>query len=174
MTITVEDGTGVANAETYADVAFCGQFHTDRGNASWAAAASDAVREAAIRRGMAYLEGVYRDRWKGSKRWPYSTNALAWPRAGVFDSEGLLIVEHEAIPVALKQAVAVAALRELDEPGSLAPDEDRGGAVRQIQAGSVGITYAPNAPVGVVRKEIGHLLSLLVDNGGSTIPLRRS
>lgn len=172
MAITLEDGTGVAGAETYISVADASTFHSDRGNSTWTG--TDAVKEQALRRGMAYIEGAYRDRWKGYKRYGYSTNMLAWPRTSVLDTEGNLICGHEEIPLALKHAVAVAALREMVDPGTLAPDDDRGGAIRSIRAGSVGIDYAANAPTVTVRREISHLLSLLVGQPANAITLRRA
>jgi hypothetical protein len=42
-------------------------------------------------------------------------------------------------PLALKNAVAEAAYREIISPGSLAPDLERGAAIQSIQAGSVEI-----------------------------------
>lgn len=49
MSLVTEDGTAKADAESYCTVAFATTYHSDRGNAAWAALASDTVREQLLR-----------------------------------------------------------------------------------------------------------------------------
>jgi hypothetical protein len=80
MAIIVEDGTGKANAESYATVAFADQYHSDRGNAAWAAL-TVAVKEAALRNATGYMLQNYRPRWQSFR--VTAAQALDWPRAWV-------------------------------------------------------------------------------------------
>ena len=61
------------------------------------------VLEARLRTGTEYLDLVYESRLAGSKSYPY-TQALAWPRVGVTDADGLLL-DSNAIPLRLKRAL---------------------------------------------------------------------
>jgi hypothetical protein len=49
------------------------------------------------------------------------------------------------IPQEVVQATCEMAIRELIEPGSMMPDLDRGGQVKELAAGSVRIVYGDNA-----------------------------
>lgn len=80
MTIRVETGVNVANANAYVTVAEFVAFHTDRGNTTIAEADADQI-ESAIIKGTDYLEQKFRLLWKGSRT--YSTQVLSWPRRGV-------------------------------------------------------------------------------------------
>ena len=81
MTLIVEDGTGLANAESYISVSDASTYHANRGNTDWAAIASDAIREQLLRKSTDYMMAVYRLRWNGYR---YNvTQALDWPRVYV-------------------------------------------------------------------------------------------
>src|SRR5687767_15226190 len=112
MAIIVEDGTGLSTAESYITVAYADTYHTDRGQTTWTG--TDAAKEAALRRALAYLDGRYGPRFNGLRKLGRD-QALMWPRVGASDSEGWLI-DDTVIPAELKRAQAEAALRELEEP----------------------------------------------------------
>ena len=76
------------------------------GNSSWAAA-SEADRETAKRKAAQYLDLQFSQRWRGERA--NETQALAWPRSGVYDDDGYAI-DSDSIPQKLKDAEAVAAL----------------------------------------------------------------
>lgn len=80
MALTVEDGTGVAAADSYESLAAVNAFHAARGNVQWAQAL-DWEKEQALRRAADYL-----DVWhvRGDRLLP--TQGLAWPFA---DSENI-------------------------------------------------------------------------------------
>ncbi len=84
MSIIVEDGTGLATAESYISVADASTYFTARGNTTWDAldeGEATAAREAALRLATDYMTAVYRDRWEGVR---YTEGqALCWPRSGV-------------------------------------------------------------------------------------------
>ena len=78
MSLIVEDGTGRADAESYASVSVADAYHTARGNTAWAALATTALKEAALRKATDYLGQTYGLRWKGYRM--TTTQALDWPR----------------------------------------------------------------------------------------------
>lgn len=75
MTLIVEDGSGIANAESYAAVAFADDYAARFGNVAWALA-DGATKESALRRATQYINTRYVFDGKPLT----ATQALAWPR----------------------------------------------------------------------------------------------
>lgn len=96
MTITVEDGTVVANANSYVSVAEWKAWAEPRGITM---PADDADIEPWLIKAFDYIE-LLRDRYKGETT--TSGQALSWPRSCVY-YEGSEIDEN-SIPARLKQA----------------------------------------------------------------------
>ena len=109
---------GAADADSYVSLGDAAAFHTARGNATWTG--TDALKEAALRRATAWLDGRYRNRWPGIRLYARA-QALDWPRTGAQDREGNYITAT-TIPAEVVNATCEAALRELVTPGSLSPD----------------------------------------------------
>ena len=112
MALIVEDGTGLATAESYISVADASTYHTARGNAAWAALASDTVREQCLRRATGYMVQAFRFRWDGSRR--VSTQALDWPRLYVPIKDFGFILNYydpDSVPTDVKNACAELALK---------------------------------------------------------------
>lgn len=104
MALTVEDGTGLAAADSLVSIAVALVYHAAMGNTAWAAA-TEAAQEIALRRATQYIDNRYT--YRGTKL--TSTQALAWPRVGYEDG-----YTAEAWPVAnLKAACCELALRAL-------------------------------------------------------------
>lgn len=80
MTVTVEDGTGLAAANSFATVAEFVAFNADRGNSTLAEADTDQI-EAALVKGADYMEQKFRLLWTGARA--TVTQRLSWPRRGV-------------------------------------------------------------------------------------------
>lgn len=142
MALIVEDGTGRADAESFISVADATAFHAARGNAAWAAIASDAEREQLLRRAADYMEQVYRDMWAGYRM--TNTQALSWPRyeVPIKDSPGGYgsmpsYYPYDAVPRLVAQACAVLALRALT--GDLEPDLDA--QVKRKSVGPLDVEY---------------------------------
>ncbi len=78
-----EDGTGLVDANVYADLADADQYleNSDRKTA-WRAFSSK-ERQAALIQGADYIDQTYRRRYKGERF--SSTQRLEWPRNEVFD-----------------------------------------------------------------------------------------
>ena len=77
MALTKEDGSIVAGANSYADVADADAFQTDRGRAAWLAATTE-VKEAALVRATDYIEQRFGLKFIGSPLG--DVQELAWPR----------------------------------------------------------------------------------------------
>jgi hypothetical protein len=147
MAFTVEDGSGVTGANSYVTVAEAATYHLDRGNAAWAGAASDTVRQGALVRATDYIEQTYGDDWKGE---PVATDqALSWPRCG------LCGVDTDEIPDRLKQAVCLLALEALS--ADLNPVLDRA-IKRERVEGAVETEFMDSAKPGKARPAISGLL----------------
>ena len=180
MALIVEDGTGVADANSYLDQTTFEDYAESRGY-DISAYSDDEQIEAALIRATDWIDATYRSRWPGVRS-NGTDQGLMWPRkAGsisygefyassylttVTDAEGLPIAV-DAIPVALVRATAEAAYRELVSPNSLAPDLKRGGAIRSLRAGSVAIEYASTAPAGTTFSVIDNMLSSIISTGSA-------
>lgn len=118
MPFVVEDGTGVADANSYADVAFADAYFLDRANATWAGAVASA-KEAALIKATDYMELRFKDRWKGNLA-PEATT-LSFPRQYLYDRRGELVdFATDGIPTDIKKATVEYALRALS--ADLLPD----------------------------------------------------
>ena len=82
----LEDGTGVVDATTYADLAAADQYleNSDRRTA-WRTSSSK-ERQAALIQGADYIDQTFRNRYKGQRF--SSEQRLEWPRIQVFDELG--------------------------------------------------------------------------------------
>lgn len=119
MSLVVEDGTGLSNAEAYISVADADTYHTSfTGSTTWSGA-SEGEKEIALRQGAQNLDSTYRLRWKGSK--VAYDQALCWPRYDVEDEDGVLL-DSDEVPPAVVQANAEMGLRALEQSGILSPD----------------------------------------------------
>jgi hypothetical protein len=100
MGFTVEDGTGVADANSYATVAAFRAYHADRGREAEDGDYPDAVVEAALVRATDLIEQRWLGRFIGQSRL-VETQGLSWPRTYVY-IDGVKIT---GLPVQLVRAV---------------------------------------------------------------------
>lgn len=161
MALVVENGTGLATAESFVSVADADTYHSARGNSAWADGTT-AEKEEALRRASTFLSNSYP--WAG-----YPVNArtqlLAWPRYDVVDQDGNPVASDE-VPREVVNATYEVALRELATPGSMNPDVTLADKVKREKVGPLEVEYA-NADVSanasrpiltIVRDMIGGLL----------------
>jgi hypothetical protein len=177
MALELEDGTGKANAETYAAIAVINDYAVKRGllfNVTGDPAI--VLAEAAARRATAWLDGEYRSRFPGRKR-NGRAQALEWPRSDAVDSSGDEIADDE-LPAEIVAATCEAAIRELAVPGSLSPDVTPGKIKTRVRVeGAVDVTYAEGGVYGqaptllAVEGIIEPLLSGV--GGGASVDLLR-
>lgn len=107
MAFTVEDGTGVDGANSYATVSEADDYHEDRGNTSWTG--TDEAKQAALVKATDYIEGRWAGSFKGQKEFN-TDQPLSFPRSYLYDRNGDLV---EGVPDKLKAAVFEYALRAL-------------------------------------------------------------
>ena len=158
MALEVEDGTGKATAESFISVTDASTYHTARGNAAWAALASDTVREQCLRKATDYMEQVYRSRWQGCR--VSETQALSWPRYNV-EVEGYAI-DSDIVPTEIKNACAELALRA--SAADLNPDLTQG--VAREKVGQIEVEYDKASPQFTRYRAIDALLSPYLKAGG--------
>lgn len=108
MAFVVEDGSGLANANSYSSVADADAYFSDRGITAWTG--SNTVKEQALVRATDFIESVFGQRFRGAVT--TDTQSLSFPRY-INDTIG-------SVPACLKKATAEYALRALS--ASLLPD----------------------------------------------------
>lgn len=112
MALVHEDGSVVPGAESYVSLSDADAYHTARSRTDWAAA-SAAVREAALRKATDEVDARFAGRWLG--RIQTESQSLSWPRAEAFDAEGRKL---SGVPAPLKAAVCELAYASLSSGGS--------------------------------------------------------
>lgn len=100
MAFTVEDGTGVTGANSYATVAAFRAYHAERGRAAEDGDYPDAVVQAALIRATDFIEQRWLGRFIGQSRL-LTTQGLSWPRTYVY-VDGVSV---SGLPVQLVRAV---------------------------------------------------------------------
>lgn len=138
--LTVEDGTGLADADAFVSVADCDAYHDARATTAWTDEPSSPpeAKEAAIRRATAWLSNSFA--WKGT-RLNGRDQALAWPREDVEDAEGEEVAS-DVVPIEVVHATCEAAAYELANPGGLNPNVDLTARIRSEQIGPMRTEYA--------------------------------
>lgn len=183
MTLTVEDGTGLADSDSYVSLADCAVYHESRGNMCWSDAQfTDVVREAALRRATFYIDPKYRDRFPG-----YQTKgrgqSLEWPRTGAYVqipdngrsaalytgnnpdyywSQGQYFIASNVVPREILWATCEAALREMTCWNILNGDLSRKDLALSTTVVTTKITYGPAAPDSTVFRRIDDTLKSLL------------
>lgn len=162
MPLVIEGGTGVDGAEAYAQAADYDAWLLDYFATTESAA--EAVKEAAIRRAVAFMNGLS---WVSE-----ATGDLAWPRE-----------DYDAIPDAVIFAQHVFTRAELASPGVLSPDVTLQGDKILTQVDKIGweVVSAPTTVAAkrpVITMALDALKGLLLTDyglsGGGTKKLLRS
>lgn len=169
MTLLVEDGTGLADAESYISVTDADTYHGNRGNTLWATM-NVTERENCLRRATEYMVGFYGERWKGEKK--LGTQALDWPRYNVWlDARTPVLVSDTTIPRAVVNACAELAFRAASGP--LVDDQTRG--ILEEAVGPIKIKYDEHSPQQARYPHVTLILSsYLRSSGGATVKLVRT
>lgn len=157
MSLIVEDGTGLPDAEAYISVADASTYLAARGYTAWAALA-EAAQEAALRKGADYMGQAYGTRWQGER--VSSTQALDWPRTGVvaygFD------VASDSVPAAVANANAELALRA--STGTLSAD--KGQDVKRKKVDVIEVEYMDYSTSGTTYTAVDGMLAPFLNGSG--------
>lgn len=172
MSLITEDGTGRADAESFASLAAADAYHASRGNVAWAGALA-ADKENALRRATDYAEQEYRSKWRGARM--SLTQSLSWPRLNVqLDDVGYgriaAYVQPNTVPPQVVQACCELAIRALQGP--LAPDLQR--QIIAETTGPIRTEYAVGAPEYVRYRAVDLLLKPLLASSGMGIQMVRA
>jgi hypothetical protein len=165
MSLIVEDGTGLATAESYISVADATTRQAGLGNTNWALLTATEM-EQALRRATVYMEQAYRDRWAGVRL--NATQALSWPRWDVWVD--CYPVAPDAVPADIANVCADLALKAA--AGDLNADLTR--EVIRKKIGPLETEYAPNSPQAVRYRAIDMALAPYLNGSGVNAKLVRS
>jgi hypothetical protein len=147
MALTVENGTGLEEADSYISLAFFKQFCDDRGYDY--SEKTDPEIEQKLRLATGYIDSQFR--FKGNRAG--GIQALEFPRLNLIDWSGITIT---GLPRRVKQACAELAFKALST--DLYQDQNRGGKTKSESVGSLSVTYADDAPTGTVFQFAWNLL----------------
>ncbi|HWS73670.1 MAG TPA: DnaT-like ssDNA-binding protein [Quisquiliibacterium sp.] len=164
MTIIVETGAALTDAESYITVADADTYHAARGNTAWASL-STGSKEAALRKATDYMTGAYQGRWKGERA--TSAQALDWPRTGAVANG--YEVASDAVPAAVARACAELALRA--SAADLSPDLERG--VRRERVDVIETEYDTTSPQATRYRAVDQLLAAYLTGGGAFVRVER-
>ena len=175
MALIVENGTGLATAESYCSVAEATAYFSNIGNASWAALASDAVREQCLRKATTFMLGRYRPKWAGNRK--TIGQALDWPRslcpikdAPNFYGSTASFYDDASVPAEVKNACASLALRAAT--ADLLADQTR--MKSSVTVGAISTVYDPYSPIAKQYREVdAMILPFLKSNGGQILMVRQ-
>ena len=146
MAISVEDGTGVATAESYVSVAELKAYAAGFGSLyADVATKTDAELEAALRIGTIFIDGRGRDKRNDLARWWPGTRvtgaqALVWPRTAATFTDGTSIA-NDSVPVQIKRATMESASYEAINPGSLHDLIISSQSIKKEKVGDLEIEY---------------------------------
>ena len=173
MSLITEDGTGLSNAESYTSVAEALAYHAKRGNDLWATMTTT-QQEQALVRATDYMLQEYRMRWLGRR--VLTTQTLDWPRVGVviedfngsqsfgnMGSYGLFQVSYIIVPIEVKNACAVLALKAA--AGELASDLEQ--KVTEEIIGPITTKYDDYSPAFTRYRSVDNMLRAYLTSGGN-------
>lgn len=176
MALIVEDGSVVPGSESYLAVVDATAYHLNRGNAVWAALATDTIREQCLRKATDYMVQMYRSRWKGFRK--DGTQLLDWPRSFVYLEpfvHGIVgtypfLVSSTIVPLEVKNVCAELAVRV--SVADLAPDLDRQAISKSV--GPIRIDYDRSSQYYKQYRSLDALLAPYLNGSSSSVKLMRT
>lgn len=164
MAITVEDGTGIASAESYVSVADADTYWGNRTHTAFYTAwdaATTATKEGALREASAYLDATWGQYYRGQRRG--YVQGLMWPRSDALDNAGYPLPDLPPEIVAATNELAGRAIS-----ARLASDEAKGGKVKRQKVGDIEREFFEGASVdkryGSVNGILASVLNGLQDD----------
>ena len=162
MAFTVEDGTGLTAANSYASEAELVTYTGDRGVdiSSYATPA----RESALVNASQYLDQKYGARWKGTRN--SRTQGLDWPRYGADDRNGFSLPSN-ALPREIKNATCELAIKVL-QGKTLEPDVEAAQPTEGVvQVGPIRRYFKHSgSPSSPKYRTVAYILAPILKSGG--------
>ena len=138
MALVVENGTGIAGANSYiteAESETLLQAHPKADE--WCAIGTD-EKEIALRAGLIYLDRMFR--WYGNPAM-IGSQEVQWPRTKLYDDLGQLIATG-TIPTQLKKAQAELAVELACDPSLQVTTVDEAGVITNWSTDGVSVTFS--------------------------------
>lgn len=155
---------GGATSNSFVDVATADAYHSARlHNDEWGGATT-AVKESALQWATRELE---KENWAGAKA--TETQALRWPRSGVYDRDGFLLADT-VIPKWLEEATSELALALLREDTTVSNDLSGFSSLSLDGVGSMVLKGTPGKPS--IDKSVRSIFSFYTANSGSIVVVR--
>ena len=173
MSLIVENGQGLSNAESYISVVDADTYHSDRGNVDWAVLTTT-EKEQLLRAATDYMVAVYRLRWDGYRY--VNTQALDWPRIYVPVRDICSVnaypqyVDFDVVPVQVKNACAEFALKAHTE--TLLSDLTQG-TIRE-KVGPIEVEYDKFSSQATRYLQIESTLSIYFASSANQVKLMRT
>lgn len=160
IVLTVENGTGLHNANAYVSVEDCNTFNNERPYAtSWLAVGLEDKKRAIIMATRLLDEHID---WYGQSKRSHNLDlstaerqALSWPRSGVSDSDGYT-VDQDTIPTWLKNATSEFARFLALEDRTIDPAT---AGFSKIQLGTLQIEVDAEDRAGVIPRGVVHMVA---------------
>ena len=176
-TIIVEDGSIVANANSYVTVADADTYFNLRNNTTWSNLDPTDQKAPFLILAVDYMQQMYRQRWLG---WRDNVNQkLDFPRLWVqqFDAPGNYgpapyYFAPNFIPDEVKQAQMMLAVRIAS--GDLAPDITREDTALSVKVGTLAVDYDKNSPAFTTYRAIDRLLAPFLNSSSTMARIVRS
>jgi len=168
MALIVEDGSIVTGAESYIGVTDADTYHSNRGNATWAALTTE-VKEQLLRKSTDYMVARYRTLWRGYRK--TATQSLDFPRSfcylepfvyGAVGAYPFLLADN-IVPNEVKNACAELALKANDS----ALMADIGQAVIREKVDVIEVEYDKFSPAQTRYSQIDAMLSVFLSSSNS-------
>lgn len=141
ITLVVEDGTGLPNANSYCDLDFAIEYCTMKGYADWLKL-SDDEQKVFIIRGTEFVDNFYN--WKGIRH--RQSQSMAFPRDEIYDDDKYPV---NGIPEKLKKACIEAAfLNATSGTSTLFSTKDENGGIKKQKVDTLEVEYFGNQKSG--------------------------
>jgi hypothetical protein len=170
--LTVEDGTGVANADSYISEADALAYHNNMGNVNYGY--REDLHELSLRNATAYVDRMYGSQYRGELS--SDDQSLLFPRTQFTDANGR-VVPANSIPEILKKTVAELALVYIDNDQVLLtnPNKDDALISESISVGSGAVSESKTYSHAIKEKmttQADIILKPLLMGGGSSFANR--
>ena len=141
ITLVVEDGTGLPNANSYCDLDFAIEYCTMKGYTDWLKL-SDSEQKVFIIRGTEFVDNFYN--WKGIRH--KQSQSMSFPRDEIYDDDKYPV---NGIPERLKKACIEAAfLNSSSGTSTLFSTKDENGGIKKQKVDTLEVEYFGNQKSG--------------------------
>lgn len=137
VTLVVEDGTGISNANSYCTLDYALEYCTMKGYTDWQNL-SENEQKIYIIRGTEFVDNFYN--WRGIRY--RQSQSMAFPRDNIYDDDRYEVV---GIPEKLKKACIEAAFLNVSSgANTLFSTKDENGAIKKKKVETLEIEYFGN------------------------------